>query len=322
MDRAPRRTAVACVVVASAVALLIAAPSDTHRQTIPPLGRFTVSADGHPLTVWARVPDRPVAAALLVHGRTWSSLPDFDLQVQGLDRSTLAAFAGRGIAAYAVDLRGYGRTPRDSSGWTTPRRSAADVRAVLAWVRARHVGLAPPALLGWSRGAAVAMLAAQSAPGDVSSLVLYGFAYDPDERFVDGSPARRPARLRTTAELAKADFTSPAVTPASVVDAFVEQALQVDPVLADWKDDAQFNDLAPAKVSMPTLIVFGDRDPSIDRKAVARLLPRLSAADKRVAVVRGGDHAAHLEDVHTAWLDAVTGWILGHSGAPAAPDRR
>src|SRR5690606_8644803 len=29
MDRAPRRTAVACVVVASAVALLIAAPSDT-----------------------------------------------------------------------------------------------------------------------------------------------------------------------------------------------------------------------------------------------------------------------------------------------------
>ena len=29
--------------------------------------------------------------------------------------------------AYGIDLRGYGETPRDPSGWNTPLRAAADV---------------------------------------------------------------------------------------------------------------------------------------------------------------------------------------------------
>jgi alpha-beta hydrolase superfamily lysophospholipase len=89
--------------------------------------RFTVTADGHPLAVWGRVPANPRKSVLLVHGRTWSSRPDFDLQVPGLKRSVMQSFADRGIAAYAVDLRGYGETPRDATGFNTPNRAAADV---------------------------------------------------------------------------------------------------------------------------------------------------------------------------------------------------
>ena len=84
--------------------------------------RFTVQSDGHPMAVWARRPATPRAAILLVHGRTWSSRPDFDLQVPGMKRSVMADLAALGIAAYAVDLRGYGETPRDSTGWLTPRQ--------------------------------------------------------------------------------------------------------------------------------------------------------------------------------------------------------
>ena len=92
--------------------------------------RFTVDSDGHPMAVWSRRPPDPArAAVLLVHGRTWSSRPDFDLQVPGLRRSVMASLAAAGIAAYAVDLRGYSATPRDASGWLTPRRAAADVAA-------------------------------------------------------------------------------------------------------------------------------------------------------------------------------------------------
>src|SRR5262245_24553922 len=49
--------------------------------------RLTVRSDGHPMAVWARRPATPRGAVLLVHGRTWSGRPDFDLQVPGLERS-------------------------------------------------------------------------------------------------------------------------------------------------------------------------------------------------------------------------------------------
>src|SRR5262249_36682414 len=77
------------------------------------LERFTVTSDGHPMAVWARRPVNPRGAILLVHGMTWSTRPDFDLQVPGLQRSVMTSFAAQGFAAYGVDLRGYGETPRD-----------------------------------------------------------------------------------------------------------------------------------------------------------------------------------------------------------------
>src|ERR1041385_810971 len=121
----------------------------------PALEKFVVQADGHPMTVWARRPPSPTRSIVLVHGRTWSSRPDFDLQVPGLQRSVMMDLAAHGIAAYAVDLRGYGETPRDATGWLTPRRSAADVASVLTWVAQQHPSLPKPALCGWSRGAAI-----------------------------------------------------------------------------------------------------------------------------------------------------------------------
>jgi len=190
------------------LALLAMALTGTVPQAGPP-ERFTVASDGHPMAVWARRPDAAQAVVLLVHGRTWSSLPDFDLQVPGLERSVMRSLAARGIAAYAVDLRGYGATPRDRSGWLTPRRSAADVRTVLAWVRARHPGLPGPALVGWSRGAMIAQMVAQDAPRELSRLVLFGFAYDPDATFVEPILSDEPAREPNTRAAALLDFISP-----------------------------------------------------------------------------------------------------------------
>ena len=47
------------------------------------LQRHTVDADGHPIAVWEKRAADATEAVLLVHGRTWSALPDFDLQVEG-----------------------------------------------------------------------------------------------------------------------------------------------------------------------------------------------------------------------------------------------
>lgn len=264
------------------------------------------------MAVWARRPATPQGSVLLVHGRTWSSRPDFDLQVPGLRRSVLQSLADRGLAAYAVDLRGYGETPRDSTGWLTPRRSAADVQAVLAWLSAQHPSLAPPALVGWSRGGAIAMLVAQGAqrePRRVSALVLFGFVFDPELPYLDTPAPARPLRLRNTASDAASDFVSPAVTPRAVVDAFVAQALKSDPIAVDLKDDVEFNVLDPARLTVPTLLIFGDRDINVPPGEGERFMRRLRAPRKHMVALPGADHAAQVENTHDAWITAVAGFI-------------
>lgn len=302
------RAARLALVLATATAVVsTAAVAQTQRSSLP--DRHVVAVDGHPLTVWSRAPATPRAAILLVHGRTWSSLPDFDLQVPGLERSTLSSLAARGIAAYAVDLRGYGDTPRDSTGWLTPSRAAADIEGVLAWIGARHPRLTPPALVGWSRGAAVSMIAAQRAPMLTSSLVLYGFAFAPGSRFVDLAGPGAPMRVPNTAASARSDFISPAVTSPAVIRAFVDQALRADPVMADLRGDDEFNALDPARVAVPVLLIYGDRDPTLSSEMVHRLADGFD--DGQVVVLTGADHAAHLENTHDAWIEAVATFVMG-----------
>ena len=309
MTRALTRAATATCAIA---AMLAGGPVAVPAQTQKPAGgleRVTVRSDGHPMAVWARRPAAPRGTVLLVHGRTWSSRPDFDLQVPGLQRSVLASLAAQGFAAYAVDLRGYGETPRDSTGWFTPKRSAADIVNVAAWIAQQHPALPKPALVGWSRGAGLAGIAALQAPAGLSALVLFGFAYDPDLDFVDAPAGLKPLREKNTAAAATADFVSPDVTPPAVVKAFTEQALKADPILVDLKADAEFNLFRPEKLGTATLVLYGSRDPSIVPEDAGKFFARIATGDKQMVVLPGGDHAAQIEDTHDAWIAAVVGFL-------------
>ncbi len=117
------------------------------------LMQHTVSSDGHPITVWQKSAANAEEAVLLVHGRTWSALPDFDLQVVGEELSLMDGLVEHGYAVYAIDLRGYGKTPRDETGWLTPNRAADDVANVLRWISGSQEWLQKPHLLDgqWAR---------------------------------------------------------------------------------------------------------------------------------------------------------------------------
>ena len=282
------------------------------QQRLSPAQRFTVQVDGHPLAVWARVPPAPRGAVLLLHGRTWSSRPDFDLDVPGLHRSVLESLATRGFAAYALDMRGYGETPRDTTGWLTPRRAAADVVAVLAWMTERHAGLPRPALIGWSTGAAVAHLAVATSPLPISALVLFGYGPNPDAVVDANETPPEPAMERNTAAAAINDFIAPKVTPRAVIRAFVEAATRADPIQADWRDAEQFI-CDSSRVSAPTLLIYGDQDPGVDPKDARAFLARLRTRDKQLVVLPGADHVAHIEDTHDAWVAAVANFLNRHA---------
>ena len=291
------------------VASLVAAP--LHAQSTPILERREVRADGHPLTVWSkRPPTTAKGAIVLLHGRTWSARPNFDLHVAGQRVSLMDAIVARGYAVYALDARGYGGTPRDSSGWLTPDRAERDVSAVLAWVREREGGAHRPAptLLGYSRGAQVALLVAQHRPTQMSGVVLYGFPQDVTKPVTAPPEAAAPARRRTTAAGAAEDFITPDSTPSGVKDMYVRDATMRDSIRVDWRHEEQFAVLDPAAVKTPVLLINGERDPYANAAGLPAFFSRLTGVDRRWVVLANADHAAHLER-QAAFVNAVVSFM-------------
>lgn len=275
------------------------------------LERHEVVVDGHPITVWAKVPPSPSGVLVLVHGRTWSARPDFDLQVPGESRSTMDALVAEGIASYAIDQRGYGATPRDDTGFLTPDRAAADLAGVLAWVHGRHPSLPRPVVLGWSFGSLTSHLVAQRHPELLSALVLYGYPRRPGyEHPPDVDPLAAPARLPTTPEGAAEDFITPGSISTAAVDAFVRAALAADPVKVDWRAIDQWNVLDPTAVRTPTLLVHGEHDPYTPVPVQAELFTLLGHPDRAWVILPGCDHAAHLEDCGPRFVREVAAWVV------------
>jgi len=283
----------------SAASSRAAAPAATGEPA-----RITVTADdGFQLALWRKAPRQPRRAVLLVHGRTWSGRPDFDLQVPGESRSFMDALVAQGYAAYAIDLRGYGATPRDATGFNTPERAAADVAAALRAIGGR------PVLFGWSRGSMVAHLASQRTPELMSAVILFGYPGDPDRKVPEQAEPETPARKPTTAEAAAEDFIAPGAITKRAIAAYVQAALAADPVRADWRHETEWNALSPDAVHVPVLLIQAELDPLAKTDAQARLFTRLDTIDRQWIVIPGGDHAALLEDTAPRMIEAIRAFI-------------
>jgi alpha-beta hydrolase superfamily lysophospholipase len=273
------------------------------------LMRHTVTSDGHPMAVWEKSPEAPRAVVLLVHGRTWSTRPDFDLQVSGEELSLMDGLVEMGLATYGVDLRGYGETPRDPSGWNTPDRAAADVANVLAWVRVREPER-PVYLFGWSLGSLVSQLTAQRRPELVDRLVLFGYPNRPSGVWPEQVPTGPPPAVATTAEAAASDFITDGAISERALAAYVAAALEADPVRTDWTHAEQWNALSAADVTVPTLVIRGEYDPLARPEAQAALFENLGTTDKAWVVVPGGDHAAFLERPRPYFLAVLRAFLV------------
>ena len=166
--------------------------------------------DGHPLLVYGiqsehlHSQNNPMDTTattrkpiLLLHGRTWSSVPVYHLlggpniKQQGSheSRSLMEALLAKGLQPYCMDFRGFGGTHMDATQCVEPYKCVQDAETVLQWIQQRHSTTttntdinddddddnnnnnnnhnicndetAIPALLGWSQGALVAQLVAQ-----------------------------------------------------------------------------------------------------------------------------------------------------------------
>ena len=269
--------------------------------------QHTVDADGHPMALWEKSVAQPKGHILLHHGRTWSSIPDFDLQVSGEDLSLMDGFNDMGYSVWALDARGYGETPRDSSGWNTPDRAAQDLAIVLDWLRARNGETTH--VWGWSYGSMVAQLTAQRYPLAIASVTLFGYPTDPDAQIPQSNSQSEPSARPTTRAAAASDFIVPGSISQHAIDTYVAAALKADPIRADWNQQHQWNALDGEALALPTLLLQAEFDPLADTDAHARFFAKISNPNKQWVILPGGDHAALLETPREKLIKSTVDFI-------------
>lgn len=302
------KSSIARLIIAAslfAVSLPIAGASS---QTAP-AKHMVAASDGHQLAVWEKKASNPKGAILLLHGRTWSTLPDFDLQVPGEHRSLMDALVAKGYSVYGLDLRGYGATARDASDWDTPDRSVEDLSAAIAWVAKNSGAPGKPALLGWSNGSMVSALFAKTHGDQISALMLTGYPVHPDSTIPTVPDTAKPAHAKTTAKAAASDFIAPGAISKKAVDLYVAAALKADPVRTDWRHLEQWNGIDPKKILVPTLLIQGELDPIAQTATQAAFFSRLGTADRQWVVMAGGDHASLIEDMQPAFVSAMVNFM-------------
>ncbi|HZX97347.1 MAG TPA: alpha/beta hydrolase [Myxococcales bacterium] len=121
---------------------------------------------------------------LFVHGATFPSTPDFDLQFK--DYSWADRLASQGYVVYMFDKRNYGFSTREKAMDEPPAANKPlsrsylvirDIAAVVDHIRAKNK-IARVTLIGWSWGAMTAGYYSSLYPEKVQKLVLYAPLYE------------------------------------------------------------------------------------------------------------------------------------------------
>ena len=115
------------------------------------------------------LPSRRAEAAIVI-------VPGFNAH-SGYYEWVAEQFVGQGLAVYAVDLRGRGRSDGERFYVQGFEDYVHDVEAVMAVVQSREPGL-PVFMLGHSAGGVVSCLYTLDHPGELAGLICESFAYE------------------------------------------------------------------------------------------------------------------------------------------------
>jgi alpha-beta hydrolase superfamily lysophospholipase len=264
-----------------------------------------VAADGAHLglSVWGA--ENPIAVIAAVHG-----MNDY------ANAYSLAAptWAARGIATYAYDQRGFGRSPVKGK-WPGAPALKQDLHDFIAALRRTHPGT-PVFIAGHSMGAAVVMAAHRDRPLDVEGIILIAPG-------VWGG-AQMPVFYRATLNLAASVMPGKTLTGESAgrqasdnieflrvmyEDPNVVKETRLDAVLGVVRMMGEGWD-ASDEISGDFLVVYGERDDIIPVKKMKKTAARLSGdVDARSypqswhLVLADMERAAPLNDI-ADWISA------------------
>jgi acylglycerol lipase len=253
-----------------------------------------------PLRVW--LPEgEPKAVILALHG-----FNDYSNAFV----APAAEWAKHGIATYAYDQRGFGEAPLHGR-WAGVAQLARDVTAASRLLRARY-GATPIYLLGESMGGAVVIVAVSGAAGtpppDVDGVIL-------------SAPAVWGRDMMTVLERV-ALWTGDAFFPDMTFTGRGLRIMPSDNILVDLRDMALY---AAPRVTMPMLMLYGERDEVVPNAATLRwieTLPYGQRMTRRIALYTAGYHMLLRDLEGPVVMHDVESWVADHQAPlPSGADR-
>ena len=236
-------------------------------------------------------PDRQI---LLIHGSTYSS-HEFDIDYQ--DYSLVRRLAREGYAVWRLDIAGYGQSGPVEDGFLPDTAyAAADTLAAVEKI-VEISGQDKIDVLGWSWGTMIAGRAAAEHPEHLRKLVLYAPILSGL-----GVKTQNEAFSHNTWESAAEDFQrnpdgtfDDHLTDPILIDMFCSSCWRYDGDSSPmgWSKDAfveENTELIPLQqISVPTLIIYGDRDPYMNAERL-HTAPNLLPEGSELRMIQGGSH--------------------------------
>ncbi len=220
-------------------------------------------------------------------------------------------WAARGVATYAYDQRGFGRSP-ERGVWPAAEVMSADVLAAVAAARRAHPG-ARVAVLGESMGAAAVIVAADAAQGPVADAVILSA---PAVRGWSALPWPQRVSLWTAARAAPGLRVRPprnlGVQATDNIDALIKNG--DDPLfLFETRLDALYGLVslmqAATEASLaeqePTLVLYGARDELILPDDVAAAVDHLGPCGRTAYYPEGWHMLLRDLQAEVVWRDVA-----------------
>ena len=253
---------------------------------------------------------------LLVHGSTYSS-HEFDINYE--DYSLVRRLAKEGYAVWRLDIAGYGQSGEVTDGLMPDTAYAAeDIRAAMEWI-SHETGQNRIDLLGWSWGTMTAGLYAAEYPDYLRRLVLYA----PILAGIGEEKTTEPFNHNDWAGAAE-DFQTrsdgsfdPEITDPVLIEMFCSSCWHYDGDSSPnaWRKDALVSEdnilIDLEKITVPTLVICGDRDPYMNFDLVNTSLELLPEGSE-LKVLPGGSHILIYEKkCYREFQDSVAAFLEG-----------
>lgn len=249
----------------------------------------------------------------------------------GAFRTAGPYWAKHGITTYAIDQRGYGRSP-DRGVWGGAALMDEDLRTLAVVVRTRHPH-AVVAVVGESMGSAVGITAfASDRPPDADRLVLlapavWGWSSQPVQQRV---PAWLAGRTLRSATIEPPRFVAKRIHPTDNIELW--RTMSADPLMLwDTRFDAISGILdimeeawkSTGAIKVPTAYLYGAQDQVIPPKPSFEAAARLKPSDRTAWYARGYHLLLIDKQSEAVWRD-VEAFIRDPaaplpSGAPPLP---
>jgi acylglycerol lipase len=217
-----------------------------------------------------------------------------------------------GLAVYAVDLRGRGKSDGERFYVESFGDYVSDVATVMATATARHPGL-PVYLLGHSAGGVVACLYTVEHQAELAGLICESFAFQvpaPDFALAVFKGLAHLAPHAHVLHLKNEDFSrDPAVVQAMNADPLIAHETQPTRTLAEMvRADERLKTEFP-RITLPVLILHGTHDKATKPSGSQVFFDTTGSKDKALKLYEGGYHDLLNDTDRDTVMADIKNWI-------------